>query len=324
MGGTGEASRPVWYLVARLVGGTLPLVLLVPAAIAGIAGGAIAPAKRAPLLYQASLTIAVILFFSAGSAKRDDYILPALPGIAILSASVFAFDTSAIGSARPWAVRLRNFAVAAIAAAMLAGAVGAIAIASAKIALPVKLRSSDALFLALFLDDVAKLRPPFVIMENVVAVGTVVAFFALARRRTLWSGVAVGVLSLAGSLLFNASLRPELARMRSVKEFARAIHQRIDRSPLYAVPNYSYELSFYYGARVPPLAGTRTSPPPAGQPIYLVAYPPEVGSLPAKYRGRLRLMLRSDLIGGEGPPALYEIPPANSSADLNPPGGSAR
>ncbi len=324
MGGTGEASRPVWYLVPRLAGGAMPLILLIPAAVTAMAGGAIAPAKRAPLLYQASLAIAVILFFSAASAKRDDYILPALPAIAILGASVFALETAAIGPAHRWAVWLRNFAAAVIAGAMLAGVIGAIAIASAKVALPIRLRSSDALFLARFLDGVAKLRAPYLMMGIVVVLGALAAFFALARRRALWAGAAVGVLSLAGSLFFNASLRPELARMRTVKEFARAIHERAGASAVYAVSDLSYELSFYYGARVPPLTGPRASPPPAAQPIFVVAYPREAASIPAEYRGRMRLIMRSDLIGGEGPPALYEIAPAGGDGGLNPPGGSAR
>ena len=38
------------------------------------------------------MSLAVLLFFSIASVKRDDYILPALPGIAILCASVFTLD----------------------------------------------------------------------------------------------------------------------------------------------------------------------------------------------------------------------------------------
>ena len=34
-GGTGEASRPIWYIVARLIGGANPLILLLPATIVG-------------------------------------------------------------------------------------------------------------------------------------------------------------------------------------------------------------------------------------------------------------------------------------------------
>ena len=44
------------------------------------------------MLYQVSMSLAVLLFFSIASVKRDDYILPALPGIAILCASVFTLD----------------------------------------------------------------------------------------------------------------------------------------------------------------------------------------------------------------------------------------
>ena len=39
------------------------------------------------------MSLAVLLFFSIASVKRDDYILPAIPGIAILCASVFTLKT---------------------------------------------------------------------------------------------------------------------------------------------------------------------------------------------------------------------------------------
>ena len=51
--------------------------------------------KRRPVIYEISMSLAVLLFFSIHSVKRDDYILPALPGIAIFCASVFTLETSA-------------------------------------------------------------------------------------------------------------------------------------------------------------------------------------------------------------------------------------
>ena len=35
------------------------------------------------------LVLAVLVFFSIASSKRDDYILPAMPGLAILFAALF-------------------------------------------------------------------------------------------------------------------------------------------------------------------------------------------------------------------------------------------
>ena len=44
------------------------------------------------------MPLAVLIFFSIASVKRDDYILPALPGIAILCASVFTLGTRGAAS----------------------------------------------------------------------------------------------------------------------------------------------------------------------------------------------------------------------------------
>jgi 4-amino-4-deoxy-L-arabinose transferase-like glycosyltransferase len=324
LGGTGEASRPVWYIVARLAGGALPLVLLVPAALTGFARGGFKGEKRVALIYQASLTLAVIVFFSAASAKRDDYILPALPGIAILCAAVFALGPAAFGSPGYWAVRLRDAAVVLIAAAMLAGMVAAIVIARARLALPVKLQSSDADLLALFLSGLREFRPSFAAFAIAVGLGALAVFIALWRRQALWAGAAVGALSLAGSVFFNAALRPELARHRSVKSFAREIAARIDGAPLYVVHDDNFELAFYYGHGVPPLIGKHRAPPPAGRTIYLLAYPAELARVPAPLRDRMTLVMQSDLIGRGGPPALYEIAAHSAAAGLNPPGQTVR
>src|SRR5713101_366435 len=55
MGGTGEAARPVYYIVMRLLGGTLPLSFLaVPLAIA-FARGEFAVELRKPLLFQPAM-----------------------------------------------------------------------------------------------------------------------------------------------------------------------------------------------------------------------------------------------------------------------------
>ena len=89
LGGTGESYRPFYYIAARLLGGAFPMTLLILPAALAFYTGEISPEKRRPVIYQISMSLAVLLFFSIASVKRDDYILPALPGIAILCASVF-------------------------------------------------------------------------------------------------------------------------------------------------------------------------------------------------------------------------------------------
>ncbi|MBV8362378.1 MAG: glycosyltransferase family 39 protein, partial [Deltaproteobacteria bacterium] len=86
-GGTGEAARPVYYIGLRIIGGSLPLSLLLPAVVLSYRDSAMN--IRRDLLYQLAMVLAVLLLFSIASAKRDDYILPALPSLAILFAAQF-------------------------------------------------------------------------------------------------------------------------------------------------------------------------------------------------------------------------------------------
>src|SRR5271168_4001236 len=102
LGGTGESYRPFYYIALRLIGSALPMTLLIPPAVLAFYTSEIAPEKRPAVIYQVSMSLAVLLFFSIASVKRDDYILPALPGIAILCASVFTL------AARGWAAKLRD------------------------------------------------------------------------------------------------------------------------------------------------------------------------------------------------------------------------
>src|SRR5271170_8281099 len=106
LGGTGESYRPFYFIAARLLGGALPMTLLIVPAALAFYTGEISTEKRRPVIYQVSMSLAVLLFFSIASVKRDDYILPALPGIAILCASMFTL------SARGAASKLRDVVVA--------------------------------------------------------------------------------------------------------------------------------------------------------------------------------------------------------------------
>jgi 4-amino-4-deoxy-L-arabinose transferase-like glycosyltransferase len=89
LGGTGEASRPAWYIAARMFGGALPQSLLAVALAIALWRRDGDERARNPLLFQLSLVLAVLVFFSIASSKRDDYILPAMPPLAILFAALF-------------------------------------------------------------------------------------------------------------------------------------------------------------------------------------------------------------------------------------------
>lgn len=63
LGGTGEASRPLWFIAARMFGGALPQSLLVIALGMALWRRDGDERARGPLLFQLSLVLAVLIFF---------------------------------------------------------------------------------------------------------------------------------------------------------------------------------------------------------------------------------------------------------------------
>ncbi len=316
-GGTGEAARPIWYIAARMIGGSLPMVALVPVAIAALATGEISAARRRPVLMQASLVIVVLVFFSLASAKRDDYILPALPGLAVLSACVFVLDRP-VGARRAIAQRMRGVVVGGIALAMLGVLIVTVAAAWLKPALPVKLDSSDADLAGLFRTDVRAWRFSFIVCGVTILAAAAMALDALRRGVALRAGVAVGILGLAGTLVVTAVVRPQLAWLRSTRVFAAEIHQMIGDQPIFVVDAVDDGFSYYYGRGVPTLLGQHTVPIPLEQRLYVMATPHDLRYLRRSFRSQLKLVRESDLISGEGAPALYEVGPLEAPPDMNP------
>jgi 4-amino-4-deoxy-L-arabinose transferase-like glycosyltransferase len=286
LGGTGESYRPFYFIAARLLGGAFPMTLLVIPAALAFYTGEIAAAKRRPLIYQVSMSLAVLLFFSIASVKRDDYILPALPGIAILCASAFALDIRGAAS------KLRDVIVALFAIGLL------LAAPFVRYATPVFIKSSsDAAYLAVLHSMGGSLAAFFA--ASIVA--DAVAIYAVVRRRAILVGVAFGLLGLFSNLFWTISLRPGLATMRSVKSFVPIVADHVKGDQLCIPGGINYELSYYYGAAVPDLKNPKC--------VYLIATPREIDAMTPEYRAGLKLIVKSDLIGGGGPPALFEIAP---------------
>jgi 4-amino-4-deoxy-L-arabinose transferase-like glycosyltransferase len=324
LGGTGEASRPFWDIAARLIGGANPLILLMPATLAGFATGEVPNRQRRPLVFQASLVAAVVIFFSVAGAKRDDYILPALPGVAILSAA--AFGMKDLTGGYPGGAKIRDGVSALIGFAALLAV--ALALATARRNPQLTLQSSDAALMTILERGIATRSPPFMILLGISAVAAVAAFVFLVGRSTVLVGAMIGVISFAGVLLMDTFVRPELARVRSYKSFVAQIRGRIDGHPLFVVHDPDFELAFYYGAPVPPLVFEKDLPPAVSKELaapsggYLIARDRDLAMLPDSYRMRIRLVERSNILGGEGPPALYVIEPATTGLKRD--GGIAR
>jgi 4-amino-4-deoxy-L-arabinose transferase-like glycosyltransferase len=318
LGGTGEAARPLYYIVMRLLGGMMPLSFLLPALALAFAERAFAPPARRAMLCQLALALAVIVLFSASSAKRDDYILPAIPPFAILFAALFtgAIAAPANGGAAPDGVALRaaryapivrDLTAVAIAFVMLLGVAATIFFARAGASLDTlraHLQSSDASFAAIFLTGMSHLRPTFVAFATAVAIGATVAVSGFARNAPVRTGGGLAILCLAGSMLWTGVLKPQVARTRSLRPFAAEVKARVGAAPLY-LAFIDPEFAWYYGSGVPPLPRPiAKSDPDPGAAIYFVARPNELVRLAPPIRSALILVLPSSVLGGN-PPSLY-------------------
>ena len=289
LGGTGESYRPFYFIAARLLGGAFPMtILILPAALAFYTGE-ISVEKRRAVIYQISMSLAVLLFFSIASVKRDDYILPALPGIAILCASVFTLETRGLAS------KLRDVLVAAV----VFGPIFAILYLSF-FAPQVNLQSSDSAYYALFksIGWASPVSDFFDVWLVAVAI-EVLVLSLLSRRSGIGGGIAFGLTALVLCLFWTMTMRPRLAAERSVKSFAPIVADHVKSDQLCIPSGINYELSYYYGAAVPDISNLRCA--------YLLATPRELDAMTPEYRARLKLIAKSNLIGGGGPPALFEI-----------------
>ncbi len=317
LGGTGESYRPFYFIAARLLGGAMPMTLLIVPAALAFYTGEIAAAKRRAVIYQISMSLAVLIFFSIASVKRDDYILPALPGIAIMCASVFTLER------RSAAAKLRDVIVAIfVFSPILVILLGLFLRGNVP---HIKLQSSDAAYYSIVRANIGAFGQGFLAYGFVGwLVALAIAIFALIRRRAILTGAAFGLLALTWSLLWTVGLRPALATMRSVKSFIPVVADHVKGDQLCIPSGISYELSYYYGAAVPELKNPQCANGAAGKPVYLIATPRELDAMTPEYRARLKLIAKSNLIGGGGPPALYEISSGGANGSLKGAGGEAK
>jgi 4-amino-4-deoxy-L-arabinose transferase-like glycosyltransferase len=285
LGGTGESYRPFYYIAARLLGGAFPMTLLIVPAALAFYTGEISTEKRRAVIYQVSMSLAVLLFFSIASVKRDDYILPALPGIAILCASVFTL------SARGAAAKFRDVLVAGF---VFVSVLAFLFLPFVPNLTHMNLQSSDSVYWSVFLANAETLPRLWLIA---IAIG----IFALIRRRATANGLAFGLIALSLSLFWTATLRPDVARLRSLKSFVPTVADHVKGDQLCIPRGINYELSYYYSAAVPDLRDPKCA--------YLIATPRELDAMTPEYRARLKPLAKSNLIGGGGPPALFKIVP---------------
>lgn len=315
MGGTGEAARPFYYISLKLIGGALPLAFLIPALGVALVGNGLSERVRKPLLFQLGLVLAVVVLFSVANTKRADYILPAMPALAILLAGLFALAGPFRADGRiDYAARLRDLTLWTIGIAMVALVVGFLLFfrfGGTPGDLPFNLQPSDVSYAALFAAGTKHLSRPFAIVFAAIIIGAAIIFYALVRRRThgtLIAGIGLAFLSIAAVSLWTGTLRPELDHQRSLRRFAAEVHRMVGGSPMYVLGGAERQFCFYYGRDIP-LSGPESPPVPAGQNVYVVGKPRGLAGLDPSYRERLKLVYRPRSYDSVTLPSLFELEP---------------
>jgi Dolichyl-phosphate-mannose-protein mannosyltransferase len=311
-GGTGEAARPFYYIAIKMIGGVTPLNFFFPALAVAFITGSFVSEVRKPLLFQASFVIAIVIFFSIASAKRDDYVLPAVPSLAILFAALF---TSLRSDSNLIARRLRDTA-AIIVALVAVAAIADLSLAGGSEILMRNINPIDLAAVGVCLGYARTLNIGFVAAAIAILSGAGLISYGVLRREPPKTAIGLAAISIVGVLTFTAVIRPELSRMRTLKFAAADISRIAGTKPIYAV-NEESELSFYLGHAVPQIIVERGAIRSVEAPSYLFAYPGDLRRVGA-LQNRLKQVAQWQRLGKAGPPALYEIQPLDSLKPATP------
>jgi 4-amino-4-deoxy-L-arabinose transferase-like glycosyltransferase len=305
-GGTGEAARPFYYIALRMIGGALPLSLLIPAMILSCRDYIID--GRRELLYQVAMLVAVLMFFSLASAKRDDYILPALPSLAILLASQFVRGDESPRISQRLAAKFRDGAVLATAIAVILAITAMFVLIRTGDSLAMlggRLASSDESYAAILAHGIARLDPRFIFFAGLMIIGAGAAFAGVYYARLSLTGAGFGLICIAGSTLWIGILRPIEATTRCVAGFAREVRAAAANAPIY-VSHPDPEMAWYYGRELPTIPHLiAASGPPAGTRTYFVGRPGDLLTIAPQVRQRMKIIIQSHVLGGGGKTALY-------------------
>jgi hypothetical protein len=301
-GGTGEAARPFYYIAIKMIGGTTPLNFLLPALVVALIHGDFIPEARKPLIFQLSFLLAMLIFFSVASAKRDDYVLPGIPSLAILFAALFTSLKDAKVTQR-----LRDIAAIAVTAiAILLVATASMWVYVQHLTLMDEINPIDRAQADLLVKYyIGAMSLALVAVGGAVIGCAVLDVIGMRRKRPAETAAGLGCLSLLGVLIFTASLRPEMARERTLKYAAADIERIAPDAPIYVI-NENEELAFYLG-RVAPLFNGPHPLRRMGQPVYVFAYRSDFRGATASLKDRLELIRQWDRVGRAGSAALYKL-----------------
>ncbi len=316
MGGTGEAARPFYFIAARLLGASVPIVAFAPAAVIAMRRES-NRARREFLVYATMPLWVVLIVFSLASSKREVYILPAIPALAILVGNCLERILQRRLASRA-ALVVSNAALAVMLAAAMSMAVG-VAVFSASAATQMmmlgaslKLHPTDRLIFDLVLDT-ARSGALYGFALSAAGAAALIASGMYGRRG--WAEVA-GVLwfAMLTTMLWAGGLRPALARVRTQKYFLSEVARRLPADePVYVLKEPDIEAEFYLDRKLPILSGAVLKD--QDRPIYVLMASTDTPPHPS---GPLRVILASDQRAGRPSLTLARIDPPDTDSAAPP------
>jgi len=222
-----EHSWGPWFFFPVVIGGTWPWFLFIPPGILAIRGNGNTAAPRGALSFLLIWFGLIFVFFSIPQSKLGEYMLPALPPLAIIAGcGIASLDT--ISSAR--ARRLLGW---------LVGLNGALALAVTALAISALRRGMSS-----------ALVTEALVAASALLIGAA-AGYSLVRRGPNHSvtvlPLAIGVI---GLMLAGIKAREDGASMFSYRSLARAIEPVTDNGCVLASYRHHVQsLPFYTGAR---------------------------------------------------------------------------
>lgn len=282
MGGTGEAARPFYFILAHLLGASMPIVLFLPAASA-VLWRESDQARRDFLTYATMPLWVVAILFSLASSKREVYVLPALPALALVIGNALALAaegqlptraSARLATAASAAFLVLSATTAALCAGMGAGALKRL-LASAR------LHPSDRLLASTLIDAMRSGRLGRVALWAVAA--ALLLGWGLAHRRQRGQVYGAILTAMITMIVWARVVRPAMARARTEKYFLAEVAGRLQgaSSSLMVLDQPDLEAQFYLDRNIQVLG--RNSAIAPGTTAYLLTRanrpPPELAGV---------------------------------------------
>jgi len=231
--GTGgfEDTTDWWYYLPAMARDLFPWVVFLPGALVQVWRRGSRP-YRGRLLFPFVWLVGSLLFFSAVSFRKDEYMLPAYPAAAVLIGYFLDYYVEA-----QWTdARLRKWVVAAlviVAVAAVGMAAGLLALGfwpAARQALVGMLHNrTDRAVVSAMADLMAGRAWVAVLLAGPMILGAVASVAMVLRRRAAGAVALTVCTSLLAFVLFVEMVVPVLGRVRGLADFADAVEAEARR-----------------------------------------------------------------------------------------------